>query len=302
MDRLIILGCGSALPTSVRNPTAQVLDNFGRYFLIDCGEGTQSRLRENKISFEKITHIFISHLHGDHFLGLPGLLSTMQLLGRKRGLKLFGPKDLWELLQFQFKVSKTYFNFDLTFEAVEEERVLFTDKSLKVRSIKLNHRIESFGFVFEELPKQRRINGLAAKEAGVPHFFMSNLREGEDYVDDSGKIYSNQELTLDPKKSNSYAFCGDNRIKKDFHEKLVGVNHVYHEATFLHKELDRAKKTYHSTVQEACELGAQLKLDQLILGHYSARYIDLEEIKEEAIPLFDNVEFAEDGKVFHFNS
>ena len=300
MEKIIILGCGAALPTSKRNPTAQILENSGRFFLIDCGEGTQSRLRENKLSFEKITHIFISHMHGDHYLGLPGLISSMQLLGRKKKLDLYGPPDLWEVLKFQFKVSKTTINFELNFHPVESETILFEDKNINVLSVKLNHRISCFGFIFKEKPKLRRINGPAVKDIGVPYYKMSGLRNGEDYTNAEGDLFSNSCLTLEPKKSFSYAFCSDNRIKFTLIDKLKGVSHLYHEATFLDLEKERAKSTYHTTVKEACELAQKVNPKLLILGHFSARYENITELKEEAEANFKNVIMAEDGKVINF--
>ncbi len=300
MERLIILGCGAALPASRRNPTAQILESNGRFFLIDCGEGTQSRLRENKLSFEKITDVFISHMHGDHYLGLPGLISSMQLLGRKKQLNLYGPPDLWEVLKLQFRVSKTTINFDLIFHPVESEKVLFEDRKITITSIKLNHRIACFGFVFREKPKPRRINGKVVKDLGVPHYLMENLRNGHDFETSDGEIYQNDCLTLPPKKSYSYAFCSDNRIKESLIEKLTGVSHIYHEATFLDREKDRAKNTYHTTVKEACELAQEVNPQLLILGHFSARYDDLIDLTAEAIANYENVLMAEDGKVIMF--
>ena len=300
MERLFILGCGSALPASGRNPTAQVLEHAGKFFLIDCGEGTQSRLRESKLSFDKITHIFISHLHGDHYLGLPGLISTMQLLGRERALVLYGPKALWDILQLQFNASNTRISFPFRFVEVDAEKELLDTSNIHVSSIKLNHRISCFGFIFKEKPKQRRINGLLVKQVEVPHYFMNNLREGEDYVSSSGVLYKNAYLTLPPRKSHSYAFCSDNRIKANFSDKLKGVSILYHESTFLHKELPRAKKTFHTTVKEAAELAVQVKPDLLILGHYSARYKELNELKTEASAIFDAVLMGEDKLVVDF--
>ena len=300
MEKIIILGCGAALPASKRNPTAQILESFGRFFLIDCGEGTQSRLRENKLSFEKITHIFISHMHGDHYLGLPGLISSMQLLGRKKRLDLYGPPDLWEVLKLQFRVSKTTIHFELNFHPVESETTLFEDKNINILSVKLNHRISCFGFIFKEKPKPRRINGPVVKDIGVPHYKMSGLRSGEDYTNTEGEFFSNSCLTLDPKKSFSYAFCSDNRIKSTLIDKLKGISHIYHEATFLDIEKERAKSTYHTTVKEACELAQKVNPQLLILGHFSARYENLTELKEEAEANFKNVIMAEDGKVINF--
>lgn len=300
MERLVILGCGSALPASGRNPTSQVLEHNGKYFLIDCGEGTQSRLRENKLSFDKITHVFISHLHGDHYLGLPGLILSMQLLGRTRNLYLFGPPELWTILELQFKLSNSFIKFPIKFYPIEKEIELLNTDYLIVRSIELNHRIKCFGFIFIEKEKPRRINGEVVKKIGVPHFFMKNLRIGDDFVDTLGKVYSNKELTFEPKKSHVYAFCSDNRIKGSFHEKLKNVTVLYHESTFLHTELDRAKKTFHTTAKEAAELALKINPDLLILAHYSARYTDISPILEEAKKVFPSSVLAKEKLIFDF--
>ena len=301
MERLTILGCGSALPASGRHPTAQVLEHNGKYLLIDCGEGTQSRLRENKVSFDKITHIFISHLHGDHYFGLPGLLSTMQLLGRTRDLELFGPCGLIQILQLQFELGKTFLSFSLKFTAVEKEEDILLLKGLKVSSIELNHRIRCFGFVFKEEPKMRRINGQEVKRLGVPHFFKEKLRLGENYINKEGKVFENSQLTFAPKKSHTYAYCSDNRIKKDFSVKLKGVTILYHEATFLHEEIKKAKKTYHSTAKEAALLAREIGSELLIIGHYSARYTSSEVLLDEAKDIFENTYAAEQKKIFDFS-
>lgn len=301
MEKLVILGCGSALPASGRHPTAQVIEHNGKCFLIDCGEGTQSRLRENSLSFDKITHIFISHLHGDHYLGLPGLISSMQLLGRTRELNIYGPPGLWEILSLQFRLSNSQISFELKFHAVEEERCLLDTERITVRSIQLNHRIKCFGFLLQEKEKPRRINGEAVKNAGVPHFFMENLRRGEDFINEKGEQIPNFQLTKNPKKSHTYAFCSDNRIKKDFHKKLEGVTVLYHESTFLHNELERAKRTFHTTAQEAAELALEVNPDLLILTHYSARYQDIRPLLEEAKLFFPKVILAEEKLVIDFS-
>ncbi len=301
MEKLTILGCGSALPASGRNPTAQVLEHNGKLLLIDCGEGTQSRLRENKISFDKITHIFISHLHGDHYFGLPGLISSMHLLGRKRDLLLFGPPGLLKLLQLQFEMGKTYLSFSLQFKPVEKEEEVLCLKGLTCRSIELNHRLKCFGFIFKEDKKPRRINGSVVKKIGVPHFFMENLRMGEDYIDQDGNLYGNSSLTLEPKKSHTYAFCSDNRIKSEFFKKLKGVSILYHEATFLHQELSIAKKTFHSTAKEAALLAQEIAPDLLIIGHYSARYPSVEPLLEEAKLVFERTKASQEKNIFEFS-
>ena len=301
MEKVTILGCGSALPASGRHPTAQVLEHNGKFLLIDCGEGTQSRLRENKISFDKISHIFISHLHGDHYFGLPGLLSTMLLLGRTRDLELLGPPGLIRILKLQFELSKTFLSFSLKFTPVDKEEDIVFLKGLTVKSIELNHRLKCFGFIFKEEKKPRRINGPVVKDVGVPHFFMEQLRLGEDYVDKEGRVYENSTLTLEPKKSHTYAFCSDNRIQANFYKKIKGVSILYHEATFLHQELTKAKKTYHSTAKEAALLAQEIKPDLLILGHYSARYTSVAPLLKEAQEIFKQTKAAEEKSVFDFS-
>ncbi len=301
MEKVTILGCGSALPASGRHPTAQVLEHNGKFLLIDCGEGTQSRLRENKISFDKISHIFISHLHGDHYFGLPGLLSTMLLLGRTRDLELLGPPGLIRILKLQFELSKTFLSFSLKFTPVDKEEDIVFLKGLTVTSIELNHRLKCYGFIFKEEKKPRRINGPVVKDVGVPHFFMEKLRLGEDYVDKEGRVYENATLTLEPKKSHTYAFCSDNRIQANFYQKVKGVSILYHEATFLHQELKKAKKTFHSTAKEAALLAQEIKPDLLILGHYSARYTSVEPLLKEAQEIFKQTKAAEEKKVFDFS-
>lgn len=301
MEKLYILGCGSALPASGRNPTAQVLEHAGKYFLIDCGEGTQTRLRERKLSFDKITHIFISHMHGDHYLGLPGLLSTMQLLGRKKELHLFGPSDLFDLLDFQFKVSKTVIGYPFHKHVVNSEAELFCTDKIKVRSIRLNHRITCFGYVFEEVDKPRRIDGIAVKRHNVPHYLMGGLRKGDDFITESGVMVKNSELTRRPKPAYTYAFCSDNRISPILTQQLKGVDVLYHEATFLHKDLEKAVKTFHSTVKEVVDLAKVLPFKKVIFGHFSARYKDTDEIENECILLGDRALIANDRLVLDFS-
>lgn len=300
MERLIILGCGSALPATGRNPTSQVLEHNGKYFLIDCGEGTQSRLRENRLSFDKVTHVFISHLHGDHYLGLPGLISSMQLLGRTRELDLYGPKGIWDILELQFKLSNTVISFPLNFHEVNSESVVLESDSITIKSIKLNHRIECYGYIFNEKDKPRRINGEAVKAAEVPHYVMQKLRDGVDFTNEKGELIKNEELTFAPRKSHVYAFCSDNRIKNGFAEKVIGATVLYHESTFLHKELARAKRTFHSTAKEAGGLAAIVNPDLLILGHYSARYKELEELLNEAKQEYSKVILGEGKLVVDF--
>lgn len=300
LERLIILGSGSALPANGRNPSAQILEHNGKFLLIDCGEGTQNRLRQNKISFNKISHIFISHLHGDHYFGLAGLLSTMQLLGRKNALNLYAPQALKDILDLQFKTGGTFLSFPLNFVAIDGEFEFKIDDQLNARTITLNHRISCFGFVFSEQPKPRRINGELVKYYNVPHYEMQTLRKGADFTTLSGELIKNEVLTLPPKASNSYAYCSDNRIKPDFEKKIRDCSVIYHESTFLHKDLDRAKKTFHSTAKEAAVLGGKVLPKALLIGHFSARYNDLHDFLQEAKLHYVNTILATEGLIYKF--
>ena len=192
-------------------------------------------------------------------------------------------------------------SFSLEFKCIEKEEDVLCLKGLTCRSVELNHRLKCFGYIFKEDKKPRRINGLMVKALGVPHFFMENLRRGEDYIDKHGKLNENSNLTLEPKKSHTYAFCSDNRIKSEFSKKLKGVSILYHEATFLHEELSRAKKTFHSTAKEAAILAKEINPDLLILGHYSARYTSVEPLLEEAELIFNRTKAAQEKSVFDFS-
>jgi ribonuclease Z len=225
----------------------------------------------------------------------------MHLLGRTKDLMLFGPPGLLNIIKLQFELGKTYLSFSLQFKSIEKEEEVLRLKGLTCRSLELNHRLKCFGFIFKEDKKMRRINGLIVKEIGVPNFFMENLRMGEDYIDKDENLYENSKLTLEPKKSHTYAFCSDNRIKSEFFKKLKGVTILYHEATFLHEELSRAKKTFHSTAKEAAILAQEIAADLLILGHYSARYPSAEPLLEEAKLVFKRTKASQEKYIFDFS-
>lgn len=302
MDFVKILGCGSALPVKDRNPSAQALKHKERFYLIDCGEGTQVRLREAKISFSKIDHIFISHLHGDHFFGLPGLLSSFHLLGRTKQVHLYGPPGLKEILDLQFKWSATYLNYELVFHPVQSKKkaLIFESKSLSVYSFPLNHRIPCTGYLFEEKPKPAHLIIEKIEAHEVPKFLRANIKKGADFVMENGTVIPNKELTRPSSPPVSYAYCSDNRIKTSLKKDLEGVDVLYHETTFLDSEKVRAKKTYHSTAQEAAVLAKELEVKTLITGHYSARYEDLQPLLKECQEVFENVVLGKEGLEFKF--
>jgi len=301
---LKILGCGSATPTSWTNPSSQFLNMEERYFLIDCGEGTQSALRKNKIGFKKIDNIFISHLHGDHFFGLVGLLSTLSLLDRKKELHVYSPKGLKEIIITQFRISKTYLSYFVHFHEIssKEPVVVLDDKRLTVKAIPLKHRIEAYGFLFEEKLKERKLNIDVVKEIGVEVCDYRNIKLGKDYETIDGDIVENSVLTFDPPKPLSYAYCSDTAYEPQIAEWVKGVDLLYHESTFLEENSELATKTGHSTAKQAATIASMAKVDNLLLGHFSARYKDRSVFLDEAKLYFDNTELASESKEIVFKN
>ncbi|SFE76871.1 ribonuclease Z [Thermophagus xiamenensis] len=294
-----ILGSNSALPTSERNPTAQVLRASGRFFLIDCGEGTQLQLRRNRVHFGRIHHIFISHLHGDHVFGLPGLISSLALLGRTADLHVYAMADLEKLLNPWLDYFCKNMPFVVVFHAVEPDvsKVIYEDELLEVVTIPLEHRIPTVGFLFREKPKERKINKGKCDFYQIPLRWLPRLKKGEDFNED-GRFISNEELTLPPPPAKSYAFCSDTRYSEKIVSLLQNVDLLYHESTFLTDQEELAAKTFHSTARQAASIAHQANVGKLLLGHFSSRYRDLEPFLEEARAVFDNAWIATEGSTF----
>ncbi len=295
-----ILGNNSALPTSGRYPTAQVLNVSEHFFLIDCGEGTQMQLRRHKVKFSKINNIFISHLHGDHCFGLIGLISTYGLLGRKNDLTIHADADLETILQPQLD----YFCRDLPFKVYfksfqsKESTVVYYDKHVTVKTIPLKHRVPTVGFLFTETPSERKLK----KEFVFVHQptikEMIAIKKGEDFIDGSGVIYKNEDITIKPEAPRSYAFCTDTKYIEKLSEVLNGVDLLYHESTFTKENEKLAKKTFHSTAEQAALLAKNSNVGKLLLGHFSSRYKDLDPFLQEAKGVFSNSFLTRDGDVF----
>ncbi len=299
--QLTILGCHSATPRANAHPTAQYLKINERHILIDCGEGTQVLLRQNKVPFAKIKHIFISHLHGDHFFGLVGLIATFGLLDRRTELHIYGPKGIKEIITLQLKLSKSWTSFPLLFHELEgkESELIFEDKKIKVSTIPLDHRIYTNGYLFEEKEGQRKLNmENIALEPEIEICDYHNLKNGKDFTKLDGTLLPNSDLTLPPRKALSYAFCSDTAYKPDIVPLIKNVNLLYHEATFLEDKKNLTERTKHSTAKEAASIAQQANAKQLIIGHYSGRYKDIDAFKKEAQTIFENVELAKSGKVF----
>ncbi len=295
---VLILGCGAATPTSRHNPSSQLVNIHDKLFLVDCGEGTQMELRRNKVKFQKIQHIFISHLHGDHYLGLLGLISSMHLLGRKSTLHLYGPAELKELVELNLRVSQTYLDYPLVYHITDEKRQikLFEDKSLEVHSFPLKHRIPCTGFLFMEKQKQHKIHKDIIVEYRLSPSQIIQLKKGENVETNRGILTVEQACIL-ADKPKSYAYCSDTMYWERLVDFISGVDLIYHESTFLNSEKERAKQTYHSTAEQAAKMAALLGAKKLILGHYSSRYTDLQPFIEQAKPFFENVILADEGMV-----
>jgi ribonuclease Z len=297
---LIVLGTGSATPTLRRNPSAQVLKVRDKLYLIDCGEGTQLAIRKNKIKFQRIDHVFISHLHGDHYLGLQGLLSTMSLLGRSNEIHIYAPKGLQELIELHFKIAESQCAFPIHFHTLSDStpQLILENDHLSVTSFGLKHRIESIGFLFKEKKKQRHLNGPLAKENKVPHYAFATLKSGKDYLDkERNIIFPYEKFTFPADPSFSYAYCSDSAYLPSIIHIIKGSDLLYHETTFLDKDKELAEKTQHSTCIEAAMIAKEAKVGKLLMGHYSSRYEDLNVLLEECKSLFENTHLTQDGDV-----
>lgn len=295
--KLTILGCHAATPRWNANATAQVLEVKGHLFLIDCGEGTQIQLRRYKVKFARIKHIFISHLHGDHFFGLVGLISSFRLLGREADLHIYGPKGIKEAILLQLKLGKSYTNYGLCFHELDSTKptILFEDDKVTVTTIPLLHRVYTNGFLFQEKVGERRLNIDAVKKQDIDLSYYSKIKQGFDVPNNKNEMVSNALITLDPLPAKSYAYCSDTEYHPVMVPQIKKTTVLYHESTFLHDRKDLAKKTQHSTAKEAAMIAKEAKVGQLILGHYSGRYGNHNVFKEEAKEVFDFVILASDG-------
>lgn len=300
--KLTILGCYAATPRTITNPTSQVLEIRNSMFLIDCGEGTQVQLRKNKIKFSKISHIFISHLHGDHMYGLVGLVSTYMLLGRVADLHIYGPKGIKEIITLQLKLSNSWTNYNLYFHELtsKESETVFEDDKVVVKTIPLKHRIYTNGFLFQEKFKERKLDINAVLNYEIDQVYYQKIKNGSDITLDDGRVILNSKLTLDPETPKSYAFCSDTLYNEEILPIIKDVDVLYHESTFLETEAVLAEKTMHSTAKEAATIALKANAKNLVLGHYSTRYDSILKFKEEAETVFPNVLLGNDGESFSF--
>ncbi len=292
-----VLGSGAAIPTSNRNPSAHYVVCNDRYFLIDCGEGTQLQIRKYGLKIQKISHILISHLHGDHYFGLVGLLSTMHLLGRTQGVTVYAPAELKDTIMRQLEIGNAKLDFTVDFVPLQNtvpNNPIFEDKLLKVFAFPLKHRIPTWGFRIEEKEKERTLMINKALEDGLLREHFPKLKRNE-IVKEKGKIFLPENYTLPPKQTRSYAYCSDTAFDSNLVEFVKNANLLYHEATFIEKEKIRAKQTFHSTAMEAAKIAQKSNVHKLLLGHFSARYESTVDHLVEAKIEFENVICAEDG-------
>ncbi len=297
---LTILGSSSATPIHGRNPSAQLLNINEKMYLIDCGEGTQQQLLRFGLKAAKIDTIFISHLHGDHYLGLMGLLSSMHLVGRTKALRLFGPPELHELLQLHFKYSTTQLRFPLIFKPTQVTApvIILENSDVVVETIILTHRIHCTGFKFttkSALPTLREDKVL---DLAIPVAHRALIKKGFPFTDALGVVHTADSLTLPPSPKKSFAYCSDTLCDCSYAKQLEGVELLYHESTFLHNMLDRANETYHTTALQAAQLAKKVGVKQLLIGHFSARYKDLTPLLEEAQSVFKATQLAIEGESF----
>jgi ribonuclease Z len=295
MFAVTILGNNSAVPAFDRHPTSQVVTLDGNNYLVDCGEGTQIQLINYKIRRSKISHIFISHLHGDHYFGLIGLINSLGLLGHLQELHVFGPSSLKEIIELQLKVADTKLCFDLHLHTITEPATLLDTDKIMVKCFRTNHRIETYGFCFSQKKQPRKLIPEKAKEFEIPASFYSRLQKGEDYTRKDGTVIKNEMVTAIGEPGKRYAFCADTKYDESLIPHIEGADMIYHETTYLDNLRERAETRFHSTSKQAAEMARKAGVKKLLIGHFSSKYDTLEEFEEEAREVFPNTHLALEG-------
>ena len=298
MLALTILGNNSAIPAHGRNPTAQVLQTNDENYLIDCGEGTQNQLTKYKIKRSKINKIFISHLHGDHYFGLIGLLTSMGLLGRTNDLHIYGPTLLEQIIQLHLDAANTVLPYTLYFHPLLEEGEIANDKKIIVSAFKVSHRIACFGFLFKEKKNPRAILPDKVRMYEVPEAFYGELQKGSDYITKKGTIISNNDVTEPAAPARSYAYCADTIYDETIAEKIKNADLVYHETTYLKDLEERAAARFHCTTTQAGSIAKLAGAKKLLIGHFSSKYEILDDFLTETKAVFENTEIAHEGACF----
>ena len=299
-----ILGCGSATPTLLHAPTAQIVDLRDKLYLIDCGEGTQLQMRRYKVRFNRLNHIFISHAHGDHCFGLPGLISTLGMLCRTGDLTIHGSAGVESFISPVVSQFCKDLPYKVRFNVVDPRKneLIMEDRSLKVYSIPLAHRIPTCGFLFSEKPREPHVIKEMIDFYNVPLREISGIKQGQDFITENGVIVPSDRLTCPSEPPRRYAYCSDTSFSPSIVPYIEGIDCLYHESTFLEKDMLRAKETFHSTARQAAEVASRAGVKRLVLGHYSARYKSLDGFLKEAKAVFPNVVLSEEGMVIEIKS
>ena len=298
--KVSILGCGSAVPTSWHNPSCQIVYHKGRQFMIDCGEGSQMQMIRFGQKYKKLDHIFISHLHGDHYYGLIGLINSFHLMRREKPLKIFCPAELQTIIELQLKVSNTNLFYPLHFHHLVEEKetIVFEDPAIFIKAFPLKHSLPVWGFLVKEKPKLRRINKSFIKDHDLKIEEIKQIKLGGSYTSPDGKLFAHEEITTASYPARSYAYCSDTSYQKSTAKFVDGVDLLYHESTFDNSQEDLAAKTLHSTASQAAQVAKEAHAGTLLLGHYSARFSELDILLEEAKEIFENSQLSEEGKTY----
>ena len=296
-----ILGCSSAIPALGRHLSAQLVNHDERLFLLDCGEGTQLQLRKYKIRFQKISHIFISHLHGDHYFGVIGLLSTLHLLGRELPMHVYAIEELQPILEMQFRASGTKLTYPLIFHALKKEgyETIYEDDKLTVSTVPVSHRIPTFGFIFQGKKQQRKIKKESIAELNISLEDIVKIKQGEDYRDKNGVLHENKSLTMDPMPPKKFSYIPDTNYQESVIPHIKKSDLLYHEATFLKDRQKDATEKFHSTTTDAATIAKKAQVKKLIVGHYSARYANLQPVLNECRSIFAPTELSIEGKEFN---
>jgi ribonuclease Z len=298
MLAVTILGNNSAVPAFDRHPTSQVVTFNGQNFLIDCGEGTQIQMINYKIRRSKISHIFISHLHGDHYFGLVGLINTFGLLNHKQELHVFGPNPLQTIIELQLKVADTRLCYPLHFHTISKEGVLVENDKIEIKCFRTNHRIECYGFSFREKKKLRKVKLEKAVEYEIPYTVYDKLKEGYDYRSPTGQVVKNEWVTEAAAQGKTYAYCADTKYDESIIPHIRNADLIYHETTYLDMLRERAIERFHSTSKQAALIAQKANVKKLLIGHFSSKYDTLEEFESEAREVFLNTEIATEGVTY----
>ncbi len=301
MLSVTILGNNSAVPAFNRHPTSQVVSQDGHNYLVDCGEGTQIQMIKYKIRRGRISHIFISHLHGDHYFGLVGLLNTFGLLSHKQELHVYGPAPLQQIMEMQMKVADTTLPYPLHFHTLTKGGLLVDNERIRISCFPTTHRIECYGFLFEEKEGKRKLLIDKVRKLNIPMSFYSSLQAGLDYITPRGQVIKNDSVTAAPEKGKRYAFCADTRYDESIIPHIYGADMIYHETTYLDNVRDKAYERFHSTTRQAAEIAKKAMVNKLLIGHFSSKYNTLEAFEQEAREVFPNTHLAIEGNTYEIH-